>query len=582
MGYNLEIEMENHTGGTATCTKKAVCTVCGNEYGNPDKTNHVGEIEVKNDKEATCGEAGYTGDTYCKDCGEQIKTGETIAKKAHSFGEPEFNWSEDGKTCTVTFTCKNDASHTDTQDATVTSEIKTAATCKNKGVTTYTASYSDGSDTYTDTKDVADIAVDAANHAGETEVKNDKEAGCTVDGYTGDTYCKDCGEQTVSGSTITALGHDYTSKVTKEPTTTEEGERTYTCTRCGDSYTEVIPATGDPVEPDCKHTNTEVRDAKEAGCTETGYTGDIYCKDCGEQTVSGSTIATLGHDYTSKVTKEPTTTEEGERTYTCTRCGDSYTETIPATGGSTAGDSTTGGSATEGNETDDDGADEEIPAKGTELVDTVTKSRYKVVSGEEDEPEVIYVGTTDKKATTIKIPETVEIDDIEYTVTAIADGAFKNNKKITKVEIADGVITIGKSAFYNCTSLKTVKIGDSVQSIGDKAFYGCKKLTSLTMGTNVTTIGNSAFQNCTALKKVTIPKNVTKIGKKAFYGCKKLTSITIKTTKLTTKKVGSKAFSKAGSSNYKKLTVKVPKSKLKSYKTMLRKRGLSSKAKVKK
>lgn len=69
---------------------------------------------------------------------------------------------------------------------------------------------------------------------------------------------------------------------------------------------------------------------------------------------------------------------------------------------------------------------------------------------------------------------------------------------------------------------------------------------------------------------------------KAFYNCKKLTSITIKTTKLTTKNVGKKAFTKTGSSNYKKLTVKVPKKKLKAYKTMLKKRGLSSKAKVKK
>ena len=320
----------------------------------------------------------------------------------------------------------------------------------------------------------------------------------------------------------------------------------------------------------CNHSNKEVRNAVSATCAKEGYTGDTYCKDCGEKIESGNAIVkSTTHTWDAgKVTKEPTATEKGEKTYTCTICGETKDVELPATGSTT--------------EEDDDEEDEEIPAKGTVLQDTVTKARYKVVSGEEDEPEVIYVGTTDKKATTIKIPETVEIDDIEYAVIAIADGAFKNNKKITKVEIADGVITIGKSTFYNCTSLKTVKIGNSVKVIGDKAFYGCKKLTSLTMGTNVTTIGNSAFQNCTALKKVTIPKKVTKIGKKAFYGCKKLTGITIKTTKLTTKKVGSKAFSKAGSSNYKKLTVKVPKSKLKSYKTMLRKRGLSFKAKVKK
>ena len=94
------------------------------------------------------------------------------------------------------------------------------------------------------------------------------------------------------------------------------------------------------------------------------------------------------------------------------------------------------------------------------------------------------------------------------------------------------------------------------------------------------TIGNSAFQNCTALKKIEIPSKVKKIGSKAFYGCKALTNITIKTTKLNTSKVGKNAFTKAGSKNYKKLKVKVPKKKLKAYKTMLKKRGLSSKAKV--
>ena len=75
---------------------------------------------------------------------------------------------------------------------------------------------------------------------------------------------------------------------------------------------------------------------------------------------------------------------------------------------------------------------------------------------------------------------------------------------------------------------------------------------------------------------------MVKIGSKAFYGCKKLLNITIKTTKLTTKNVGSKAFTKAGSSNYKKMVVKVPKSKLKAYKKTLKKRGVNSKAKIKK
>lgn len=78
----------------------------------------------------------------------------------------------------------------------------------------------------------------------------------------------------------------------------------------------------------CDHANTELRNAKAASCQETGYTGDTYCKDCGELLTSGMSTAALGHSYTSKVTKNPTTTEEGVMTYTCDRCGHSYTTSI--------------------------------------------------------------------------------------------------------------------------------------------------------------------------------------------------------------------------------------------------------------
>ena len=78
----------------------------------------------------------------------------------------------------------------------------------------------------------------------------------------------------------------------------------------------------------CDHANTELRNAKAASCQETGYTGDTYCKDCGLLLTSGTSTAALGHSYTSKVTKNPTTTEEGVMTYTCDRCGHSYTTSI--------------------------------------------------------------------------------------------------------------------------------------------------------------------------------------------------------------------------------------------------------------
>ena len=77
--------VNGHKGGKATCIKKAVCTVCGKEYGEVDPTNHGGETELRNVKKATCTEDGNTGDTYCKSCGTKIKDGKVIKALGHKF-----------------------------------------------------------------------------------------------------------------------------------------------------------------------------------------------------------------------------------------------------------------------------------------------------------------------------------------------------------------------------------------------------------------------------------------------------------------------------------------------------------------
>lgn len=76
----------DHTGGTATCTK-AICSICGNDYGELDGTNHAGDTEVKGAKEATCGADGYTGDTCCKGCSKVVEKGTAIkATGEHTYG----------------------------------------------------------------------------------------------------------------------------------------------------------------------------------------------------------------------------------------------------------------------------------------------------------------------------------------------------------------------------------------------------------------------------------------------------------------------------------------------------------------
>lgn len=118
-------------------------------------------------KDATCTVDGTEEYWTCEICGKHFEdesgtiptTPEEnkIQATGHSYGEPVWNWSEDGKTCTVTFTCKKDETHKETPKVTVTSAEKTPATCTEAGVTTYTATVEFNGKTHTDTKDVADI-----------------------------------------------------------------------------------------------------------------------------------------------------------------------------------------------------------------------------------------------------------------------------------------------------------------------------------------------------------------------------------------------------------------------------------------
>ena len=102
----------------------------------------------------------------------------------------------------------------------------------------------------------------------------------------------------------------------RDPTCTEKGYKTHTCTRCGDSYIDTyVNATG--------HSYGEWYQTKAPTCTEKG-TERHDCKNCDHYETRD--IATLGHNYKTEVTS-PTCTEKGYTTHTCTRCGDIYIDT---------------------------------------------------------------------------------------------------------------------------------------------------------------------------------------------------------------------------------------------------------------
>lgn len=195
---------------------------------------------------------------------------------------------------------------------------------------------------------------------------------------------------------------------------------------------------------------------------------------------------------------------------------------------------------------------EKPAAVGTKF--KVGKLRYKITKSDAKKGTVTLYGAK-KSVTKATIPATVMYQGYKFKVTSIGNNAFKG-----------------------CKKLKTVKLGKNVKSVGKSAFYGCKKLNSVSLDAKLTKIGDKAFAKCTAIKKLTIPKQVSRIGSKAFYGCKKLKTITVKSSKLKKKTVGKSAFTQIN----KKATIKVPKKKVKAYKTIFKSAGAAKSVKIKK
>ncbi len=235
-------------------------------------------------------------------------------------------------------------------------------------------------------------------------------------------------------------------------------------------------------------------------CTEKGYTTHTCA--CGDSYVDTYTDA-LGHAWDNgKVTKEPTETETGVKTFTCTRCGETKTEVIPATGVVASG--------TCGAEGD-----------GSNLTWTLDSEGVLTISGSGGMHD--YDGPSSPPW--YRSRSMVKSAVIADGVTSIGEWAFFGCGSLTSVTIPNSVTSIGRYAFYYCTSLTSVTIPDSVTSIGWLAFNGCTSLTSVTIPDGVTIINDAVFNGCTSLTSVTIPDSVTSIGGSAFYNCTSLTDV---------------------------------------------------------
>ena len=339
--------------------------------------------------EATCESTGvrtYTAKvTFDGKDYTDTKT-ETIAATGHAYGEPVWKWNDDF-TASATFTCANDTTHVETVNAAVTNEVTTAATCKADGVRTYTAKVTFEGKEYTDTKTEVIPATGHAYGAPVWKWNDDFTASATftcgndtshvknvtaevTSAVTTPAACETTGVRTYTAKvtfegkeytsskteTIAATGHAYgepvwkwtddfkatatftctndathvenvtaevTSAVTTPAACETTGVRTYTAKvtfedkEYTSSKTEVIPA---------KSHDTELVGAKDATCTEDGYTGNEVCKVCQTVVKQGEVIPALGHDY-----------KDGK----CSRCGAEEPTTPVEPGKPTTGDSST-------------------------------------------------------------------------------------------------------------------------------------------------------------------------------------------------------------------------------------------------
>lgn len=457
---------------------------------------------------ATCETAGKTEGSHCSVCNTVIKAQTTVAALGH-------NW-DSGK-------------------------VTKAATCTATGTKTYTCSRCKKTRTETIAatghKEVKDAAVAAT---------------CETTGKTEGSHCSVCNTVIKAQTTVAALGHSWDGgKVAKAATCTAAGTKTYTCTRCKKTRTETIAATGHKVVKDT---------AVAATCETTGKTEGSHCSVCGTVLKAQTTVAALGHSWDGgKITKAATCTAAGTKTYTCTRCKKTRTETIAATGHKAVKDAavaatceTTG--KTEGSHCSVCGtvlkAQTTVAALGHDYGEwkTIKAATYtepgqaervcrrnashkeyrqlpilekakidlSACSIQLSEQTYVYDGTEKTPTVTITYNEKTLTEGKDYQV-YFADNVNPGTAKITAIAKTDSDYTgtatitfeirkslpenatvIEPGAFSNCTNLVDLNIKENVTEIGDNAFADSKNLQNIYFYGNSPKLGNNIFKNVTA------------------------------------------------------------------------------------
>lgn len=139
----------------------------------------------------------------------------------------------------------------------------------------------------------------------------------------------------------------------------------------------------------------------------------------------------------------------------------------------------------------------------------------------------IFGNTLTGSGLSITIPQTINVESDQYTVTSIDDYSFLNCNALEEIVISDSVVSIGVESFRNCQNLSSITIPDSVTNIGNGAFSKCESLTSIVIPISITAINNEVFAECYGLTDITLPSALSSIGNNSFQSCTSLSNIEI-------------------------------------------------------
>ena len=369
----------------------------------------------------------------------------------------------------------------------------------------------------------------------------------------------------------------------------------------------------------CEHPDTKVKGEEASTCTTAGYTGDTYCEQCGRKIKEGKEIALLPHILEKIEKKNATTVKEGNiEYYHCSVCDGCFSDsegTSPITKESTVipvikvtptvTPSVIPTAAPSAKPTTEPGVEPtETPGAEPGVKPTAVPSAEPGVeptAGPSAEPgaeptKTPGAGPTAKPTagstaepggkptagpSVEPAAEPTVTPSAALTETPAGEPAIPKptKKPVVKPAKKGKKLTDSKGAIYKVTSDKkgSPTVEYSAAAKGAKGTITIPAQVTIKGVTyKVTSVGASACRNRAGITKVIIGKNVKKIGNRVFSGCKKLKKVTIKTTKLTESTVGSNAFLGISSG----VVVKVPESKVKAYRKLFKKKGISDGATI--